>query len=222
MQDNLGAMELAYLAGLFDGEGSVSIALLKGKRRQQPMHALSVQMAICDAAAVARLHRAFSGDLRKERKRKGHHQTSWRWRVQGKRAVNALKALLPYLSIKLPQALLGIEFYETKTRYHRTPEHEIFRRESYRQRMWALNGYSTKKRNILRDLTQEWPPQQWPQHNELGQLYLDQQLTSKEIAQRYNVHPASVLAWLKKAGIPRRKRGWKRPDLSERNRKLAA
>ena len=51
-----------------------------------------------------------------------------------------------------------------------------------------------------------------PQKYELEKLYLLDELTTMQIGEMYNVTSSTVVYWLKKCGIPSRRRGWKRKN----------
>lgn len=91
--------ELIYLAGFFDGEGSVGVYNVGGK----PTVALTVVGIHEDS--VRRFHCAFGGSVSiiKESVERNTRQ-AYQWRVTGRRAVAALTAMFAWLTVKRPQA----------------------------------------------------------------------------------------------------------------------
>jgi hypothetical protein len=139
----------AYLAGIFDGEGCVTICMMGGKARRQPMHALNCIVAMTCREIPYLLQDRFGGNVLAEKVRGANRQPSWRWRTHGWHAVDFLRDVLPYLRVKRKQAELAIEFQTTKKRYKGIPAHEMLRRDSFRRRIWALNGYKQIKRRPI-------------------------------------------------------------------------
>jgi hypothetical protein len=91
--------ELAYIAGFFDGEGCISAV---ADRRGY----VSVRLNISQKFDIPLLfiQARFGGNIR------WHRGTVWHWEAYGDAALNMLRALLPYLMLKRPQAELAIEF----------------------------------------------------------------------------------------------------------------
>lgn len=130
---------IEYLAGIFDGEGSVCITMMGGRARKRPLHVLAVVVAMCHEEIIVAFHGRFGGEIRREALRENRRQ-QWRWRATGATAASFLAEIEPHLIVKREQALLGLEFTREKRRYKPLPDEELLKRESYRQRMWALNG----------------------------------------------------------------------------------
>jgi hypothetical protein len=137
--------ELCYLAGLFDGEGCITISLAKGKKRRQPMHLLVCALAMTDEAAVRAYHEKFGGQFDGPVKRP-RRQPQWRWRVSANDALKFIKTLQPYLRVKAAQARVGVEFQEDKPRTLICTLNELNRREGLRQKIHSLNGNKRIKR----------------------------------------------------------------------------
>lgn len=91
--------ELAYIAGFFDGEGCISAV---AERRGY----VSVRLNISQKfdAPLLFIQSRFGGNIRL------HRESIWHWEAYGESALNMLRALLPYLILKRPQAALAIEF----------------------------------------------------------------------------------------------------------------
>ena len=136
----LDAVTRAYFAGLFDGEGSVSISLKRGAARWRPIHELSCVVSMTDRGAVRRLFEAFGGEFGGPYTRdKVRHKPQYRWRIISNHAVEFLQSVMPFLRVKRRQAEVGVAFQTSKIRYKITPQHEIDKRENFRQEMILLN-----------------------------------------------------------------------------------
>ncbi len=99
--------DLAYLAGLFDGEGCITI----GKRSDGNKHhylRASVEMANEYVPNLLKFH--FGGSVHKRDFRNRGWQIQWAWSIHTKGAGFFLKSILPYLKIKRNEAELALEF----------------------------------------------------------------------------------------------------------------
>jgi hypothetical protein len=135
---------LAYVAGLFDGEGSIVIACSPGRTKQSnPSYWLQVSITNTDKQLIEWLHATFGGHIAD-----GSHAPSrvkqrpcWAWRTTSKQAQSFLQKILPYLRTKKPQALIAIEFQDHMTTFTSTkvliPE-LLMIRESYRTKLRSL------------------------------------------------------------------------------------
>jgi len=142
---------LSYLAGVFDGEGCVGIALMVGRKRPRPNHMLSCAVSMCDEAPIQAFLKRFGGYCRGPYGRPGGRRPMFSWAVYSERAVAFLRAVLPFLLVKHRQAKFGIAFQVTKKRYKVLPDEELEKRESFRQKIIALNGCARLHRNAYRN-----------------------------------------------------------------------
>ena len=107
------ALELAYLAGIFDGEGSVSILRCK-RGDHRASYSLRVSVANTHLPTLDTLKEMFGGGI--SQKDKTHQRDCWSWYCGGKVAARCLRTLLPYLRIKVQQAEMGVAFQEEQQR----------------------------------------------------------------------------------------------------------
>jgi hypothetical protein len=134
----LPATELAWAAGLFEGEGSVRI----NPRTRKNLGALLTDIANVDRDIPAFFAARWGGTITtyeaKERQRE-----YYRWRCSSKQAAAFLDAILPHLRTLRyrERALLGLEYQaqkNTNAAVNRTPEYAEQQRE-YFDRMAKLN-----------------------------------------------------------------------------------
>lgn len=114
----VGPTTLAYCAGLFDGEGCITIKRSNAltHRRKSPTYVLSLCIEMADprpiqafcAAFGLQMHRNDSRHLRNP----ARHRPLFVAQIGKVAGVRILKRLLPYLRGKREEALLAIEFYE--------------------------------------------------------------------------------------------------------------
>ena len=116
--------ELIWMAGFFDGEGCVSIGKARMVRKKV-FWAYSLNTILCNRVEepVRRFHSRFGGSMWKY---SSHGQMYWRWNVGSHRAMDLLKDMLPYLTVKRPIAEHAIRFQE-----HLTQRYKEFGRTGY-------------------------------------------------------------------------------------------
>ena len=98
-------LEVAYFAGLFDGEGSVALYWRtdrKAKGRKNLGWFLNI--ANTDPRPLVRAHQLFGGGFVPQPSRSPRNRMSWVWYINGSKAERFLAAILPFLRIKKAQA----------------------------------------------------------------------------------------------------------------------
>lgn len=137
---NYSTEQLAYLAGLIDGEGCMQI----GDKRKSPQKAkglrkprkeyvgqinftTQVQISNTDYRLIHWLQDTFTGGLHVQKyPGKPHWNVKYTWILPSKQVLPIMQAILPYLIIKKNQALLMIEARKiidsNVLRMERTPE----------------------------------------------------------------------------------------------------
>jgi hypothetical protein len=139
--------ELAYAAGLIDGEGTITIvrrcgsANREGKRKNR-YHELVVELANTDRRMIEWLHQRWPATLSywsggKNTKAKGR----WTWILTSGRALAFIEDVRPYLVLKGQQADIGIVFRSTYVGRGRTvlPDGVRENREAMKLSIMALN-----------------------------------------------------------------------------------
>ena len=131
-------IDIRYLAGLFDGEGSVSIRVSQGYA------SCRLQLSMTAKRPVFALSHAFGGSLHKVKEPTQGGLTEWHWTLSSHKAIRQLlQRLLPYLQVKHRQAKLAIAFCKrmekgSQGRPVSMKEHAI--RRQYAMQCRRLNG----------------------------------------------------------------------------------
>lgn len=129
--------ELAWAAGLFEGEGSVRVAPWTPRNRG----ALCCDIANTNIEIVAFFRERWGGQLTEYDARE-RRRAYWRWRVYSLAAQALLNDILPYLRTRIyrERALLGLDYQAQKSKKpdNRTPEYHA-RQVDYYERMRVLN-----------------------------------------------------------------------------------
>jgi len=112
---NLPLVDIAYIAGLFDGEGCISISSGIWKRpgraniNIRTQHSLNVTIANQHTPTLNyNKDRTGLGNIYKDSPKR----QNYKWCVSCSRAMEFLKVIKPYLKIKAPQAELAIKLQE--------------------------------------------------------------------------------------------------------------
>ena len=149
-------VELAYAAGFIDGDGCVYLAL-NHRRREVPYLLVQLIASGVDERPLVRLQRLLGGKIHLESFRRGrNNRPVYRWDVAGQTAVDALKALSPFLSLKREQADLAVEAWAVvqgqwaneptlvgRHQSYADPGSVRLVREELHERMKALNSGQT-------------------------------------------------------------------------------
>lgn len=107
--------DLAYLAGLFDGEGCIHIA--RNKRPDCPkgvQYQLVAKVSMASEYLCHLYQMSFGGRVHRDKKYKDYHKQMWTWVVASREAQSFLSTISPYLIEKKAQAILGLKFQATK------------------------------------------------------------------------------------------------------------
>lgn len=108
---NQAEADIIYLAGLFDGEGSVS---LNRYRRNGGNHRciLKIHLSSTDRSVISWLQENFGGSVTIVGAINGHKELH-RWSLVSSAASDLLYDMLPYLRIKEEHAFIGIDWQAT-------------------------------------------------------------------------------------------------------------
>ncbi|MBI4672194.1 MAG: LAGLIDADG family homing endonuclease [Chloroflexi bacterium] len=129
--------ELAYAAGIVDGEGSVSLI------RSRPTRFPSPQVSVCstDRELVEWFKARFGGTIVRKRKRLPHHSDAYDWKLIDRNALRFLALVRPYLTIqrKIARADLLLDLYLAATpRNGRYDEETLKRKQELIERFSSL------------------------------------------------------------------------------------
>ena len=111
--------DIAYIAGLFDGEGSISYKQYMRKRKHQkkayPTWSIRMEIAMTDRSVLIWLHEILGvGTVNPKRYKTKYAvgwKKQWRWRCQFRDAYYVARLLWPYVHVKLPGIQKIIEHY---------------------------------------------------------------------------------------------------------------
>ena len=138
-------IEKAYIAGLFDGEGSVCVARSSTPGEKHPRgvagvlyekHQLAITIVNTSVKALEKVHRLYNGRIYQQSRVKSRKQT-YVWRINGHKARRFLEDMQRYVIIKAEQVELALNFLDL-------PRWAPDERRRLYEEMSAING----KRNF--------------------------------------------------------------------------
>ena len=138
-------VDIAYAAGIIDGEGAITIIKTQAKGRDKAAKyepRLVVHMVDCEVPTF--LRDLFGGQIYQRAQKQENWRSTTQWVLQKKDLLySALNQMLPYLKTKRLQAKVAIAFLEECSFYRRgrarVPVNELLKREDFRQSMKKLN-----------------------------------------------------------------------------------
>ena len=148
-------LDLAYIAGFLDGDGSIMILTQKKSDMKSPYFVLTITIANTNEKVLFWLKKKIGGNLTTPKNRNIKSKIiGWKkiqmWRIREKRAENLVRQLLPYLIIKIKQAKLALKFQRYRCNL---PKHgckgrtiqELKFLKKYQDKMKSLNRRGIKK-----------------------------------------------------------------------------
>ena len=124
--NDLTDMDKAYLAGLIDGEGCISVDKVRNKQCKNGFSIkCNLRINMVDAEAIDYFHKKIGiGSVHRIIKG-GNRRQQKLWSINSGSQVSAvLKEILPYLKIKVKQARNLLEFQKKQERGHRPTSRE--------------------------------------------------------------------------------------------------
>lgn len=105
-------IELSYLGGFIDGEGSITISTGYWQRARNG-YALHLSAVNVHPEPLRMLEARFGGKVFCVEPKQAGRLNHFRWGVVAKKAETAIRDLLPYLRVKADQARVALDFRNT-------------------------------------------------------------------------------------------------------------
>ncbi len=139
--------DLAYVAGIIDGEGCISFS--GNPTKSSHYNYILVQVVNTNEWLIRWLHMAFGGrfHLRKDKREKAKGwKPTYQWSIGSMDALKFLELVYPYLKIKKPQAEIAIKYLEMRgQKYRRLTSKERLVAEAQNLMLSELNKRGTKQ-----------------------------------------------------------------------------
>lgn len=119
-------LDLAWAAGIIDGEGSIGIRKVTyTTRKGYTRYAVALECGNTDIRMLKELQKFFGGSIN-SRTCLPHINSKplWTWTLGSKAAYLTISQILPYLRVKRERAELAIHFYESCRDYKYTTQQD--------------------------------------------------------------------------------------------------
>jgi hypothetical protein len=137
--------ELIYLAGFFDGEGSVGIYRARMTGASGVTHRLTIRMEQCNPEPLRLFARRFGGRVIANRLRSAtaRRQATYYWAAFSRRAETVIRAIRPWLLVKAAEADLALGFRASATdgRRHGLTPWDLAERDSFLEAIHDAKRY---------------------------------------------------------------------------------
>jgi len=184
-------MDIRYIAGLFDGEGSVGVYDRAGQTGQF----LSVSIANTVAEPLERLLPLYKSSLKQKPIPKRGLRHPYTWFVQGAEALRFLRDIHPHTIVRREQIAVALRFPLGPGGNARTPPEVFALRIELRDTLMAMKragGLPGKRPN---------PPSS-PEVVRAVKLYTDG-MACREVAEELDLDEAVVTEWVRECGATR-------------------
>ena len=127
--------DAAYLAGLFDGEGSIYFKRTRQKQHQRPgkpthnVMVIRMEIAMTDKSVLEWVWETTGVGAFGPKKVKEGYKPQWRWRAAHRDALKVCKKLWPFAQTKLHKIEQIIDYYDPEY-----SDHNVVSLEHYK--MW--------------------------------------------------------------------------------------
>jgi len=108
-----GFLPPAYVAGMVDADGSIGIGKTFRGGHEKYTIRVDVSQSAKGREALSRMQQAFGGAVYRQRRPSETQLAQYVWMLSGTAAAATIKAILPYLLVKRPQAHLALQAWET-------------------------------------------------------------------------------------------------------------
>ncbi|MDP2158764.1 MAG: hypothetical protein Q8K68_13770 [Nitrospirota bacterium] len=149
--DGITEADLAYTAGIVDGEGNIGIYANRVLKTGRKLYRMRVRVSNTNEWLIFWLKSNFAGTAGLNAVEPGHNwKPAWYWTISDRPALEFLEAILPYLHMKKTHAELAIKFQKARPgRTGRRPTEEqnaIEGAQSILMKSWNVRGLSQSKK----------------------------------------------------------------------------
>ncbi len=135
----LSASDAAYLAGLIDGEGTITLTRKhKNENRQLAITIANTEKQLLDFC----LNTIGVGKITRKRTEKNHHTASFTYAIYNRQALSLIEQILPYLrSYKANRAKLLLDKYISLTpRNGKYTTEQLIKRKNFEKQVLAIKS----------------------------------------------------------------------------------
>lgn len=140
-------VDSAYLAGIIDGEGCITIGMRSpnpAAREKSFNIVYNLRVEMTDEKLIRWIHEATGcGNVYHNKSKKAGHKETWLWTATSRQAAEILAKVRPFLRLKFEQADLFIELSELKAKSNRHGPFNPDRQRAIYERCKELNKRGT-------------------------------------------------------------------------------
>ncbi len=142
---NIPLTKKAYVAGIFDGEGSVSLRKNKRKNRKHCSYFIDVAIWNSSEELINEVKSLYGGFKSTRIDKKGRRKVYYAWRAASNIAMSFLRDVYPFLIVKKERAEIAMEFQDMIQREKQSrskkslSDQELEERERFYQKLKSLN-----------------------------------------------------------------------------------
>ena len=128
-------LDIAYIAGLFDGEGSLTYKKYKEKKKSgtYDCRRISMEISMTDKNVIELVHETLMvGTVRPKKVPEGM-KPQWRWRCTFRDCLHVCKKLWPYATVKLHAIEKVIDHYEAEIQ---DLDDNVLELDKFRDNIW--------------------------------------------------------------------------------------
>lgn len=156
----MGSSQLAYIAGIIDGEGSIMIARKRSARsRGGWTYALTASVTNTSRPLIDWLHQTTGlGHIAPHFDARPENKSAWLWSLWSREAQSLIEQVLPFLLVKRQHAELGLRFQSTMRLNGGLTEEEWLERAKMHETMRLLNrrGRNSDPEWMIQALADGW------------------------------------------------------------------
>lgn len=190
-----------WAAGIFDGEGSISL-VRPSQNRHQRSYTLSISITNSDPRILTRFQGLLGGALYAMRHRSGRpgYRELWSWQANAGKARQVLETLLPALVGKSDQALVALE--APGNRFNRGGAGRLTQAEIGQQAVAAARLRELKKALAIPPVLSSRRAEVDAMHARMIQMRRAG-ATLRQIGRAVDRNPATICEVLRRAGLTR-------------------
>ena len=113
-QNKYNPVDLAYIAGLVDGEGHIGLTMNNSKARSGSTWTPRLQVGMCEKDGIVFMRNVLGGKLRTYKQKSQEHIVYRLEYSNRNNMMKVLRLLIPYLKVKKGQAELVLAFLEIR------------------------------------------------------------------------------------------------------------
>jgi hypothetical protein len=140
-------LNLAYVAGIIDGEGWIGFKAPKDKTKKRYL-AVVVEVSMTNPTIPYMLSVQFGGSFTESGSRSENRKDQFRWILTGKGAIEFINQIYEFLLVKRKQANLAIAFMQLQELDNSNSSNESVI-NSFKEKMHELNKRGTMERSDL-------------------------------------------------------------------------